>query len=150
MGLWAWFCRRACAGTIAAELERQQREQDEQVEQLKAEAMRRTDPGKVRAAALSKLAELMRAGTAVLIIGGCHDLSPRQQEQVDVVKCRVAAVAPLLEAVCDPEHVVVEAMMGRVDVARALLGAGATLDEVREAGLRWNACAPSPVGQDGG
>lgn len=59
MGLYDWVCRNLCTREIAAAAERLRQEQDQELEEMKAEAARRADPEKIvrhAASALDRLA----------------------------------------------------------------------------------------------
>lgn len=59
MGLYDWVCRTLCTRQIAEAAERLRREQEQELEEMKAEAARRADPAKIvrqAARALDRLA----------------------------------------------------------------------------------------------
>lgn len=150
MGLYAWICRTLCTREIAAAAERMRREQEDELNEMKRQAARQTHPGKVREVAAEKLAKLSSVGVA-LLLGGCgQQLTPAQQQRVDVFQCRVAAVSTVVCGLFEPESLVRDIMLGKVNPTAALIGAGATAAEVVEAAKAWNACAPVNRPVEGG
>jgi len=75
-----------------------------------------------------------------LLILGCQALPPAQQATFDLFACRVDALEPYTGAVYDTAQLVRQAVLGKTDLVRVLLGMGYTQAQVIEAVEAWNAC----------
>lgn len=148
MGVVDWFCRTLCKKEIAREAARVREEQERKLETMKREAARKTNAVKARRVARSKLAKL---GLGSLIVA-CYSLTPEQQARVDVFECRVAVVSGLYGSLDEPEELVRDVMLGKVNPVQALVASGAKAPEVIAAARAWNACdpdQPAPVTVEG-
>lgn len=147
MGLYDWVCRTLCTRQIAEAAERLRREQEQELEEMKAEAARRADPEKIVRHAANALDRLSKVGLVAALFMGCGLFStpdPRAQRAADVFECYVAAVAPYVGGAVDTADLVREAVQGRASLPQALGLLGATVDDLRAVDAALAACRGAP------
>lgn len=143
MGLYEWVCRTLCSREIAAAAERLRVEQEDELEEMKAEAARRADPEKIVRHAARALDRLSKVGLVATLFMGCGLFStpdPRAQRAADVFECYVAAVEPHVGGVIDAADLVRDALQGRASLPQALSLLGATADDLRAIDAAMAAC----------
>lgn len=88
---------------------------------------------------------LLLGFVAVLSVVGCHDLTPKQQEALDLFECRARVLLPYAGAVFDVEELVRQVAKGQVDIAKALGSLGLTVEDIAKVWSEYTACEPTPA-----
>lgn len=107
---------------------------------LKSLALKIAKSPAVRKAAIG----LAVAIAAALGLGnlGCHDLTPKQQAQLDKFECQVEALKLIVEPALDAADLLKDLYAGKAQLGAVLGALGAQEPEVRELVARLRACDP--------